>query len=74
MLETWVLSLAWEDPTCCGTTKPMQSQLLNLRSATQDRQLLSPHAATAEARVPEGPCSATREAMAMRSLCPAARE
>ena len=74
MLETWVLSLAWDDPTCCGTTKPVQSQLLNLRSATQDRQLPSPHAATAEAGAPEGPCSATREAAAVRSLCPATRE
>ena len=23
MQETWVQSLSWEDPTCCGATKPL---------------------------------------------------
>ena len=43
-------------------------QLLRLRSTVQEPQLPRPHATTAEARVPSSPCSATREATAMRSL------
>lgn len=43
-------------------------QLLSLRSITQEPQLMSPHAATTGAHVPCSPCSATREASAIRSL------
>ena len=24
MQETWVRALVWEDPTCCGATKPVR--------------------------------------------------
>ena len=37
-------------------------------------QLLSPRAATTDARVPWSACFATREATTTRKLCPAARE
>ena len=40
-----------EDPTCCKATKPVP-QLLSLRSAALEPQLLSPHAATTEAHEP----------------------
>ena len=43
-------------------------QLLNLCSRAQKPQLLSPHPATTEGHTPSNPCSATREATAMRNL------
>ena len=48
MVENWPanagdtgLSLVWEDPTRCGATKPLQPQLLSLRSRAWELQLLS---------------------------------
>ena len=41
-----------EDPTCCGATKPCVTQLLSLCSVAWELQLLSPRAATTEARTP----------------------
>ena len=37
--ETQVQSLVWEEPTCCGATKP---QLLSLCSGAWELQRLSP--------------------------------
>ena len=44
-------------------------QLWSLCSRDQEPQLLSPQAAATEACTPWSPCSATREATAMRNLC-----
>ena len=63
MQETWVWSLMWEDPTCCGAMKPVH--LLSLRSRARELQLLSP--CTLEL------CCVTREGTAGRSLSQAAR-
>jgi len=38
--------------TCCGATKPCVTQLLSLCSIAWELQLLSPRAATTEARTP----------------------
>ena len=51
------------------SNKARVPQLLSLCYGAQEPQLLSPCAATTEARRPESPCSATREATAMRILC-----
>ena len=32
---TWVLSLVWEDPTCCRATKPMHQNYWGLRPPTE---------------------------------------
>ena len=54
--ETWVLSLIQEDPMFCGSAnQPHVPQLLGLCSRAQEPQLLSPPAATAEARAPGAP-------------------
>ena len=45
---------------CATTIKP--------DSRAQEPQLLNPHAATAEALVPQRPCSATRGALTMKTL------
>ena len=42
MQGTRVRVLVWEDPTCCGTTKPVHTQLLSLRSRARAPQLLKP--------------------------------
>ena len=52
MQGTQVRSLVWEDPTCRGATKPSVPQLLSLCSRACEPQLLSPRAATTEARAP----------------------
>ena len=52
MQGTWVRALVWEDPTCCRAAKPLQSQLLSLRSRAHEPQLLSPRATATEARTP----------------------
>ena len=65
MQGTWVWSLVWEDPTCCGATKPMchnywacAPRLLKpARSRACVLQLLSPHAATTEACAPRAHAS-----------------
>ena len=36
MQGTWVRALVWEDPTCCGATKPREPQLLNPRATTTE--------------------------------------
>ena len=63
---TWVWALVWEDPTCCRATKPVCHKYWDcaLEPASHNYwacvlQLLKP------ARL--DPCSATREATAMRS-------
>ena len=61
---TQVQALVQEDPTCCGTTKPMHHQLLSLRSRARE-PLLCLDAAT-EAHAPRAPAP-QREATAMRS-------
>ena len=48
MQGTRFRSLVWEDPTCCGATKPMH--LLSLRSRARVPQLLS---LRSKARVPQ---------------------
>ena len=97
MQGTWVQSLVWEDPTCCGATKPVchnywarplepasrnylahAPQLLSLCAATTEvcahvpqplkptrsrarrPQLLSPSAASTDARVPRA-CALQQE-------------
>ena len=47
MQGTWVRSLAWEDPTCHGATKPASHNYW-----ARVPHLLSPRATTAEARTP----------------------
>ena len=59
MQETRVRTLVWEDPTCLGATKPVP-QLLSLRSRAREPQLLSPRAATTEARMPRA-CALQQE-------------
>ena len=49
-------------------------QFLSLRSRAGELQLQKPQTAATEARVPKGPCSATREATPTRSLHTTARE
>ena len=51
MQGTWVWALVWEDPTCCGATKPMRHNL-SLRSRACKPQLLRPCATTPEAWAP----------------------
>ena len=41
MQGTWGRALVWEDPTCCGATKPQVPQLLSLCSRARKPQLLS---------------------------------
>ena len=41
MQGTRVQALAWEDPACCGATKPVP-QLLSLCSRAREPQLLKP--------------------------------
>ena len=55
-----------EDPSCRRATEAQAPQLLSL--------CLESEHCTTEACEPYSPCSATREATIMRSLCPAARE
>ena len=50
MQGTLIWSLVQEDPTCGRATKPRAPQLLSLRSGAHEPQLLSPRAATTEAR------------------------
>ena len=52
MQGTRFWALVQEDPTCRGATKPRASQLLILSSRAREPQLLSPRAATTEARMP----------------------
>ena len=52
MQGTRIRALVREDPTCRGATKPRASQLLSLCSRAREPQLLSPRAATTEARAP----------------------
>ena len=53
MQETWLWSLVWESPTCCGATKPMSHNCWGcLCCGTPKLQLLSPSAATTEACMP----------------------
>ena len=71
--QTWVQSHGFK------IHKPQSNlacalQLPGLCSRAQEPQLLSLHATTTEARVPQGPCSATREATKMTSLCTATRQ
>ena len=73
MQETWVRSLNWEDPTCCGGIA-RAPQLLSLCSSARELQLLSPCTGTTEAHAPYSLCSATREDPGVRSLSTAARE
>ena len=42
MQGIWVQSLVQEDPTCCGATKPVGPQLLNLSFTAHVPQLLKP--------------------------------
>ena len=56
---TWVRALVQEDPTCCGATKPMYHNYCACALEPESHnywahvlQLLSPRAATTEARVP----------------------
>ena len=53
-------SLVWEDPTCCGATKPMCHNYWACALEPASHNYWSPHA--------QSLCSATREATAMRSL------
>ena len=71
--DTGIPSPIWEDPTGCRATKAGTPQLLSLCSRAQAPQLLSPGAATTEARLPWSLCPTTREATAMRSLPTATR-
>ena len=52
MQGTQVRALVQKDPTCRGATKPSAPQLLSLHSRAREPQLLSPRAATTEARGP----------------------
>ena len=56
---------AAEHVSPCATT---------IQSVIQRPQLLIPHATTTEARMPQGPWSAIREATAMRGLCATTRK
>ena len=61
MRGTWVQSLAGDDSTCCGTTKPEHhNQPLNLCSGAQEPQLLKP--AHSRASVPQQEKPRQREA------------
>ena len=68
MQGTQVQSLVWEDPTCCGATKPMShnywARTPQLLKPTSSRarvpQLLSLHAATTEACAPRA-CALQQE-------------
>ena len=71
MQETWIPSLAQQDPTCCGATKCMSH---NYCSWAQNLQLLSPCAPSSEAHAPWGPCSAAGGATTMRSPRAGTRE
>ena len=42
MQEMWVQSLAWDDSTRLGATKPREPQLLSLGSRAWESQLLKP--------------------------------
>ena len=70
--KTQVWTLVQKDPTCCGATKPVHNYWAYLTA--WELQPLSPHAATAKSRTPEDLCSATGEAIALRSLNTAAKE
>ena len=59
MQGTRVRSLVREDPTYHRATKPVP-QLLSLRSRAREPQLLSPRAATTEARMPRA-CALQQE-------------
>ena len=69
MQGTWVRALVWEDPTCHGAIKPVRHNYwacCALEPVSHNYwahvpQLWSPRASS--------PCSATREATAMRSSC-----
>ena len=52
---------------------PHTTEKLSLRATATEPVLQSP-GATAEARVPQSPCSATREATTVTSLCNTTRE
>ena len=60
---TRVRALVREDPTCRRATKPRAPQLLSLRSRAREPQLLSPHAATTEARAPRARASQQEKPM-----------
>ena len=64
MQATWVQSLIREDPhfSCRGATKPMHHNYWTCALEPRRHDYWSPHA-------PWSPCSATREATAMRSPC-----
>ena len=49
---TRVWALVWEDPTCCGATKPMGHNYWACALEPKEPQLLSPRATTTEARAP----------------------
>ena len=55
MQGTWVQALVWEDPTCRGATKPLRHKYWACTLEPASHNYWSP-------------CSATREATAMRSL------
>ena len=60
---TWVRALVREDPTCCGTTKPVHHNYWACA--------LEPVSHNYWAHLPQllSPCSTTREATAVRSPC-----
>ena len=58
MQETQVWSLIWEESTWCGAAKPVYRNYWAWDSRAQEPKLLSPHAAAAEACVPQKLCSA----------------
>ena len=76
MQGTRVRSLVWEDPTCCGATKPVCHnywacvlQLLKpVCSRAQVPQLLSPCAATTEAWAPRA-CAPQQEKLPQWEAC-----
>ena len=52
MQGTWVQALVREDPTCRGATKPVRHNYWACALELREPQLLSPRAATTEARAP----------------------
>ena len=61
MQGTWVQALVREDPTCHGATKPVRHNYWSCVLEPVSHNYWSPRAYS--------PCSATREATAMRSPC-----